>query len=102
MTDPRATYTAVNVRALSIIVGDKVKIGGLCFTRLSPDHALSRHSTRQKARYVEIKGVRHCDDGLDRWVELMFIGGDSPSSEREMYALFRPFELVALQVVKEG
>ena len=96
--DPRATYKAINVRARSIMVGDVVKIGGMCFTRLSPDHALSRYSIRQKARYVDIKGVQK----YDGWVELKFLGGDSPANQREMYALFRPFELVQLQVLKEG
>lgn len=96
--DPRRTYTSINVRAGSITAGDIVKVGGMCFTRLSPKHQLSRHSIRQRARYVEVLSAVHDVSG---WIELRFMGGDSPHTQREMYALYRPYELLQLQVAKE-
>lgn len=94
----RATYTSVAVRAKDLVAGEVALVGGLCFTRLSDSHALTKHSVRQKARYVEVLSVR---DNAG-WVEVKFRGGDSPANDREMFALFRPFEVVRVQVEREG
>lgn len=94
----RSTYTSLAVRASTLTAGEVALVGGICFTRLASDHPLTRFSVRQKARYVEVTSVV-----LDRgWVEVKFTGGDCPSSEREMYALFRPCEIVRVQVEREG
>lgn len=94
----RSTYTSVMVRAEGIVPGEVVLLGGLCFTRLAPGMSLSKHSIRQKARYVKALEVEKRSGG--NWIEVEFLGGDSPSSERTMYALFRPYELVRVQVEK--
>ena len=90
----RSTWTSVLVRAKDIKRWDVVLIGGLVFTRLTPDMPLSKAALRQKGRYVEVIGV-HVNGG---WIEFAFLGGDSPANERTMYALFRPYELVRVEV----
>lgn len=95
----RSTYTSVLVRAQDIVPGEVVAIGGLCFTRLAEGMPLSKHGLRQKARYVVVRGVDVIQP--NNWIEVKFLGGNCPADEREMYALFRPCELVRVQVEKQ-
>jgi hypothetical protein len=96
----------VQTRAEDIKAGEIVQIGGLVFTRLRMDMALNKASQRQKARYVEVMRVERVEPEAKEkggtWIEVMFRGGDCPANERVMFALFRPYELVRVQVEKEG
>lgn len=91
---PRSTWTSVAVRAEDVKSGEVVLLGGLCFTRLIKDGPLTKTAFRQKARFVTAMNVSQ----QDGWVEIMFKGGDSPANERVMFALFRPYEIVKVQV----
>ena len=106
----RSTWTSVQVRAEDLVRGEVVQIGGLAFTRLKHGGPLTKAAV-QKPRYVEALGVgfkyaevtaRQRDtDRLDvEWVEVMFRGGDCPANSRIMFSLFRPYELVRVQVEK--
>lgn len=93
----RSTYTSVLVRAEDLVKGEPVLIGGLCFTRLAEGMPLSKYGLRQKARYVMPMDIVQGGG----WVEVKFLGGNCPGDERAVYALFRPYELVRVQVEKQ-
>ena len=93
----KSQWGAVASRACDLVKGEVALIGGVCFTRLADGHPLTRSALRQKARYVEVLDVA----AYSGWVEVKFMGGDCPSNERVMYALFRPYEIVKVQVEKE-
>ena len=93
----RSTYTTLTVRAGEIVAGEVVALGGVCFTRLAEGYPLTRHAIRQKQRFVEVSAVTVTNG----WVEIKFEGGDCPANSRTMYALFRPFELLKVQVEKQ-
>jgi hypothetical protein len=90
------------VRAQDIKVGEVAMIGGIAFTKLRQDGPLTKSSLRQRARFVEVLNVARVESEKGgTWIEVMFRGGDSPANERVMFALYRPFEIVKIQVEKE-
>lgn len=106
---PRSEWTSVTVRAEDLAAGEVALIGGLAFTRLKAGGALTKTAEIQKPRFVKIlaRSLAYATqqkpkaDPLDvEWVEVMFKGGNCPTNSRVMFALFRPYELVRVQVEK--